>query len=76
MHKVPITVYTIWFKDHIHTDCDGRLAIFDRLKCAEGWLEKYGGLMAKNCKVRKMLVTPYFEPEKKKRVRFGLTPSR
>lgn len=67
VHRVPITVYTIWFGDHIHTSADGDLAVFYRLKDAETWLGKYGSY--RGTKVRKMQITPYFEPEKKKRVR-------
>lgn len=66
-HKVPITVYTIWLNDHIHTSVDGDLAVFYKLKDAEAWVIKYGALS--DAKVRKMQVVPYKEPEKKKRTR-------
>lgn len=65
MHKVPLTVYCVWFRDHIHTQEDGKLAIFDKLKDANQWM---GGKGDAECKVRKMQVVPY-KPVEKKRVR-------
>lgn len=33
--------WAVWFKDHIHTDCYGQLAIFSNRKFALAWMKKY-----------------------------------
>ncbi len=57
-HKVPLTVYCVWLKDHIHTDIEQRLAVFPRLKDAEAWNAKYAG---GDLKVHKMQIVPHIE---------------
>lgn len=35
------TMWAVWFKDHIHTDHLGQLAIFDCKRAAQAWMKKY-----------------------------------
>ena len=42
-HEFPLTVYAVWYEDHIHTDVEQRLAIFPTRKDAVEWTKKHGG---------------------------------
>lgn len=42
-------MYAVLFKDHIHTDVDGKLAIFRHKQKAEEWVKNHG--IMGTCKV-------------------------
>jgi hypothetical protein len=52
-HKLPLTVWVIWFKDHIHTDANQQLAVFPRRKDATAWLQQHG---IWDCKVKRLRI--------------------
>ena len=45
-------VWAVWFKDHIHTDRFGQLAIFASRKAAMEWKKKYA---IPGCRVARMM---------------------
>ena len=43
-HKVPMKCWAVWLdEDHIHTDYQGRLAVFDMEAKAKAWIRNEGG---------------------------------
>ena len=46
-------MWAIWFKDHIHEDVNGQLAIFATRKHARAWMKKCGWA---DCKIRSITV--------------------
>lgn len=44
-------LWSVWFRDHIHTDSEGKLAIFPTREAAMRWTKEYG---MPACKVRKL----------------------
>jgi hypothetical protein len=41
-HDFPMQVWAAWFRDHIHTDVHGQLAIFAKRKDAQAWIDEHG----------------------------------
>ncbi len=48
-----MTLWAVWFEDHIHTDIHGQYAIFRNREKARRWMEKYG---IPGCRVARLVV--------------------
>jgi hypothetical protein len=51
MPKTPQKLWAVWFRDHIHTDAEGKLAVFPTRTKAVTWIKGYG---MPECKVREL----------------------
>jgi hypothetical protein len=50
---LPKTLWAVWFRDHIHTDAEGKLAVFQTRTKAVTWIKEYG---MPECKVGRFFV--------------------
>ena len=47
-----LTLWAVWVDhDHIHTDVEGKLAVFRGRRAAERWVKEFGG---PNCSAKKL----------------------
>ena len=44
-------IWAVWFGNHIHTDCEQKLAVFRTKKIAKKWMQKNG---IDGCRVEKL----------------------
>lgn len=49
-------LWAVWFRGHIHTDAERKLAVFATRKEAKAWVADYG---MPECKVGKLVVFAY-----------------
>jgi hypothetical protein len=55
-HKLPLTVWVVWYRDHIHTNVEQQLAIFPKRKDASAWIKK-NAIFPADCKVKRLVVS-------------------
>lgn len=44
-----LRLWAVWFQDHIHTDIEGKLAVFPTRVAASNWIDRHG---MPECKIR------------------------
>lgn len=55
-HKLPLVVWVVWFRDHIHTNEVQQLAVFPHRKDADAWVEK-NAVFSADCKVKRLVMS-------------------